>query len=140
MDNHLKGCVQAAVLCVDSRKGDILAITGGRSALDGVDRWQAKIMPGELFTPVVNLCAVDQRRTVIRSNPEVTGRGVGFNTVIETAGKAGYKGGFAAFPGSVCREVSHVPGGCRQRAVHDRQRRTQRAAFRSSPGGNNQKT
>lgn len=98
VDNHLKGCVQAAVLCVDSRKGDILAITGGRSALDGVDRWQAKIMPGELFTPVVNLCAVDQRRTVIRSNPEVTGRGVGFNTVIETAGKAGYKGDLPRSP------------------------------------------
>ena len=51
-----------------------------------------KVMPGDLFTPIVNLCAVDQRRTVIRSNPEVTGRGVGFNTVIETAQKAGYKG------------------------------------------------
>ena len=30
--------------------------------------------------------------SLIRSNPEVTGRGVGFNTVIETAQKAGYKG------------------------------------------------
>lgn len=92
VDNHLKNCVQAAVLCVDSRKGDILAVTGGRSALDGKDRWRTMVMPGELFTPIVNLCAVDQRRTVIRSNPEVTGRGVGFNTVIEAAQKAGYKG------------------------------------------------
>lgn len=94
VDNQLKNCVQAAVLCVDSRKGDLLAVTGGRSALDGVDRWQTMVMPGDLFTPVVNLCAVDQRRTVIRSSPEVTGRGVGFNTVIETAQKAGYKGTF----------------------------------------------
>lgn len=91
-DNYLKGCVQAAVLCVDSRKGDLLAVTGGRSALDGRDRWQKMVRPGDLFTPLVNLCAVDQRRTVIRSSPEVTGRGVGFNTVIETAAKAGYTG------------------------------------------------
>lgn len=97
-DNQLKGCVQAAVLCVDSRRGDVLAVTGGRSALDGKDRWQTRIMPGELFTPIVNLCAVDQRRTVIRSNPEITGRGVGFNTVIETAGKAGYKGDLPRAP------------------------------------------
>lgn len=55
-------------------------------------------MPGDLFTPVVNLCAVDQRRTVIRSSPEVTGRGVGFNTVIETAQKAGYKGDLPRSP------------------------------------------
>lgn len=92
VDNELKNCVQAAVLCVDSRTGDILAVVGGRSAMDGKDRWQEKVMPGALFTPVVNLCAVDQRRTVIRKNPEVTGRGVGFNTVIETAAKAGYTG------------------------------------------------
>ena len=92
VDNQLNRCVQAAILCVDSRKGDLLAVTGGRSAQDGLDRWQSKVMPGDLFTPIVNLCAVDQRRTVIRSNPEVTGRGVGFNTVIETAQKAGYKG------------------------------------------------
>ena len=87
VDNQLNRCVQAAILCVDSRKGDLLAVTGGRSAQDGLDRWQSKVMPGDLFTPIVNLCAVDQRRTVIRSNPEVTGRGVGFNTVIETAQK-----------------------------------------------------
>lgn len=98
VDNQLKNCVQAAVLCVDSRKGDILAVTGGRSALDGKDRWRTMVMPGDLFTPVVNLCAVDQRRTVIRSNPEVTGRGVGFNTVIETAQKAGYKGDLPRSP------------------------------------------
>lgn len=98
MDNQLKNCVQAAVLCVDSRKGDIRAVTGGRSALDGRDRWQTMVMPGDLFTPIVNLCAVDQRRTVIRSNPEVTGRGVGFNTVIETAQKAGYKGDLPRSP------------------------------------------
>ena len=98
VDNQLKNCVQAAVLCVDSRKGDLLAVTGGRSALDGVDRWQTMVMPGDLFTPVVNLCAVDQRRTVIRSSPEVTGRGVGFNTVIETAQKAGYKGDLPRSP------------------------------------------
>ncbi len=92
VDNQLNRCVQAAILCVDSRKGELLAVTGGRSAQDGLDRWQSRVMPGDLFTPIVNLCAVDQRRTVIRSNPEVTGRGVGFNTVIETAQKAGYKG------------------------------------------------
>lgn len=92
VDNELNHCVQAAVLCVDSRNGDILAVTGGRSAMDGRDRWQSKILPGELFTPVVNLCAVDQRRTVIRSNPEVTGRGVGYQTVIDMAEKTGYKG------------------------------------------------
>ena len=94
VDNQLNRCVQAAILCVDSRKGELLAVTGGRSAQDGLDRWQSRVMPGDLFTPIVNLCAVDQRRTVIRSNPEVTGRGVGFNTVIETAQKAGYKGNF----------------------------------------------
>lgn len=92
LDNELNHCVQAAVLCLDSRKGDLLAVTGGRSAQDGVDRWRSLVMPGDLFTPIVNLCAVDQRRTVIRSNPEVTGRGVGFNTVIEMAQKAGYQG------------------------------------------------
>ena len=72
VDNQLNRCVQAAILCVDSRKGELLAVTGGRSAQDGLDRWQSRVMPGDLFTPIVNLCAVDQRRTVIRSNPEVT--------------------------------------------------------------------
>ena len=56
VDNQLNRCVQAAILCVDSRKGELLAVTGGRSAQDGLDRWQSRVMPGDLFTPIVNLC------------------------------------------------------------------------------------
>ncbi|WP_423232216.1 hypothetical protein PVA48_03160 [Akkermansia sp. JRP_AM1] len=42
VDNQLKNCVQAAVLCVDSRKGDLLAVTGGAlrwTAWTGGRRW-----------------------------------------------------------------------------------------------------
>lgn len=88
-DNELKGCVQAAALCLD-KEGAFLAVMGGRSALDGVNRWEKLIQPGVLFTPIVNMSAVDLHRTVIRSSPEITGRGVGFQPVLEMAEKAGY--------------------------------------------------
>ena len=121
VDNQLNRCVQAAILCVDSRKGELLAVTGGRSAQDGLDRWQSRVMPGDLFTPIVNLCAVDQRRTVIRSNPEVTGRGVGFNTVIETAQKGRLQRGTSPFFGLVYRQVFRASFACRQCPVSHRQ-------------------
>ncbi len=88
--NNLKDCLQVAVLCLDAGKGEIMAAIGGRTALDSRDRWQNMVKPGCLFAPVVNICAVDQGRSVIRKSPEVTGEGVGFTTVIETAQKAGY--------------------------------------------------
>ncbi len=87
---ELKDCLQVAVLRLNAGNGEMLAAMGGRTALDSRDRWQNMVKPGALFTPVVNICAVEQGRSVIRKSPEVTGEGVGFTTVIETARKAGY--------------------------------------------------
>ncbi len=97
-DNDIQHCLQVAVWCINSRTGQVSAITGGRSVADGVDRWQRQVKPGALFAPVVNICAVSQGRTVLQNSPEVTGRGVGFNPVIETARQLGYTADFPRAP------------------------------------------
>ncbi len=97
-DNDVRHCLQAAVWCINSRTGQALAITGGRSVADGVDRWQRQVKPGVLFAPVVNICAVSQGRTVLQKSPEVTGRGVGFTPVIEVARQLGFSSDFPRAP------------------------------------------
>ena len=88
-DNDVSNCLQVAVMCVETRSGGIAAVAGGRTALDGIDRWQNKIKPGLLFSPVVNVAAIDKGRNVIRNNPTVTGTSVGYQSVIDMARKLG---------------------------------------------------
>lgn len=90
-DNEAKGCLQPAVLCVESNTGNVLAVLGGRCSLDGIDRWAVKRKPGFLFLPFVNLGAADKGRNIIRNTPVATGKTVGYDDVIELGRLIGIK-------------------------------------------------
>ncbi len=87
MDNNLDGLLQCCALAVDSRRnhrGKILALVGGRSIVDGRDRWQDKVMPGRVAAPFLFCCAClpggDDMHIVARST-EVTGVRLGYDVV-----------------------------------------------------------
>ncbi len=86
-DNNLKGVLQCCVLVVDARRnrrGKVLAVIGGRSAADGIDRWQGILRPGRAAAPLVFCCAClpggDEHHIVARS-AEVTGQRLGYDVV-----------------------------------------------------------
>ncbi len=86
-DNDLKGLLQCCVLVVDARRnrrGKVLAVIGGRSAADGIDRWQGTLRPGRVAAPLVFCCAClpggDAHHIVARS-AEVTGLRLGYDVV-----------------------------------------------------------
>lgn len=86
-DNDFKDLLQACVLVVDTRrnnKGNVLALTAGRSAADGTDRWQGMLQPGRAAAPMLFCCACmpgrDDRHIVARDT-EVTGRSLGYEPV-----------------------------------------------------------
>ncbi len=86
-DNDLKGLLQACALVVDMRPrrlGQVLAVVGGRSVADGLDRWQGSVKPGRAAAPLVFCCAClpggDDNHIVARS-AEVTGRSIGYDVV-----------------------------------------------------------
>ncbi len=86
-DNNLEGLLQCCVLVVDARRnrrGKVLAVIGGRSAADGIDRWQGRLRPGRAAAPLVFCCAClpggDDHHIVARS-AEVTGRRLGYDVV-----------------------------------------------------------
>ncbi len=86
-DNNLKGLLQCCVLVVDARRnrrGKVLAVIGGRSAADGIDRWQGILRPGRAAAPLVFCCAClpggDEHHIVARS-AEVTGLRLGYDVV-----------------------------------------------------------
>lgn len=85
--NDMEGLLQCCVLVVDARrnhKGNILAVVSGRSAHDGVDRWQGEIQPGRVAAPLLFCCAClpggDSHHIVARST-EVTGDRLGYDVV-----------------------------------------------------------
>lgn len=86
-NNDLKNLLQCCVLVVDARRnhrGKVLAMVGGRSAVDGRDRWQDRMRPGRVAAPFLFCCAClpggDDMHIVARST-EVTGRSLGYDVV-----------------------------------------------------------
>lgn len=86
-DNDLNGLLQCCALVVDARRnhrGKILALVGGRSAADGIDRWQGRVRPGRAAAPFLFCCAClpggDDMHIVARST-EVTGERLGYDVV-----------------------------------------------------------
>ncbi|MBQ2868933.1 MAG: transglycosylase domain-containing protein [Akkermansia sp.] len=86
-NNDLKDLLQCCVLVVDARRnqrGKVLAMVGGRSAVDGRDRWQDKLRPGRAAAPFLFCCACmpggDDMHIVARST-EITGRRLGYDVV-----------------------------------------------------------
>ncbi len=86
-DNDLEGLLQCAVLVVDSRRnrrGRVLAVIGGRSAADGIDRWQGHLRPGRAAAPLVFCCACLPGATdhhIVARSAEGTGRRLGYDVV-----------------------------------------------------------
>ncbi len=86
-DNDLTDLLQCCVLVVDARRnqrGKVLALVGGRSAVDGRDRWLDKVRPGRVAAPLLFCCAClpggDDLHIVARST-EVTGLRLGYDVV-----------------------------------------------------------
>ena len=90
IQSYSTNCLQAAVLCVESSSGRIIAEIGGRSPLDKIDRWSIPRKVGLLFLPLVNLGAADKNKNVIRNSPLATGRVVGYRRTKELAVMAGF--------------------------------------------------
>ena len=85
--NDLTGLLQGCVLVVDARntrRGNVLAVCGGRCAADGRDRWQEPLYPGRAAAPLVFCGACmpggDNAHIVARS-AEVTGQSLGYDMV-----------------------------------------------------------
>lgn len=84
MDNNMAGLLQCCALVVDSRrnhKGNVLALVGGRSAVDGVDRWARRAMPGRALAPLVFSCACvagEQGTHIVSKDAVLTGRQIGY--------------------------------------------------------------
>lgn len=87
LDNNLAGLLQCCVLVVDSRrgcKGNVLALVGGRSALDGVDRWTRKVQPGRAVAPLVFSCAClpgGEDMHIVSKDAVLTGKRIGYGVV-----------------------------------------------------------
>ncbi len=86
-NNDLKGLLQCCVLVVDNRRsrcGSVLAVIGGRSAADGVDRWQGLLRPGRAAAPLVFCCAClpgQAEHHIVARSAEVTGQRIGYDVV-----------------------------------------------------------
>lgn len=91
-DDMAKGCVQVAVLCLQSKTGNVLGTIGGRCPLDNTNRWEKLRNPGALFLPIVNLAAADKGANIIRNTGTATGKYVGYRRTIELARAAGVEG------------------------------------------------
>ncbi|MCD7798964.1 MAG: transglycosylase domain-containing protein [Akkermansiaceae bacterium] len=78
-------CIQAAVLCVKASNGNILAVTGGRSPIDGKNRWLETSRPGLAFAPIVFACASDfgeHGMHIVENKALETGRRLGSRALI----------------------------------------------------------
>ncbi len=86
-DNDLEGLLQCAVLVVDARRnrrGNVLAVIGGRSAADGIDRWQGTLRPGRAAAPLVFSCAClpgESEHHIVARSAEITGLRLGYDVV-----------------------------------------------------------
>ena len=85
--NDLTGLLQSCVLVVDNRnkhKGKVLALVSGRSAVDGVDRWQTRVQPGRAAAPVLFACAClpgGEDMHIVARDTQVTGLRLGYPVV-----------------------------------------------------------
>lgn len=85
--NDLTGLLQSCVLVVDNRnshKGKVLALVSGRSAVDGVDRWQTRIRPGRAVAPLLFACAClpgGEDMHIVARDTQVTGLRLGYPVV-----------------------------------------------------------
>ena len=86
LNNDLKDLLQCCVLVVDARPGQhgrVLAMVGGRSVVDGRDRWQEKVRPGRAAAPFLFCCAclpgVDAH--IVARSTAVTGMHIGYDVV-----------------------------------------------------------
>ncbi len=86
-DNDLRDLLQCCVLVVDmrpNRRGRVLAVVGGRSAADGIDRWQGKLQPGRTAAPLVFSCAClpgEDGQHIVSRSASVTGQSIGYDVV-----------------------------------------------------------
>lgn len=86
-NNDMTGLLQCCVLVVDNRKrekGKVLALIGGRTAADGIDRWQTHLQPGRLAAPLVFCCAClpqNEGTHIVTKDACVTGEGLGYPVV-----------------------------------------------------------
>lgn len=85
--NELDGLLQCCVMVIDSRsghKGEVIAVTCGRSALDERNRWDAAIQPGRAWAPFVYCTAClpgGEERHIVARDARVTGRRIGYDVV-----------------------------------------------------------
>ena len=85
--NDLTGLLQSCVLVVDNRnrhKGRVLALVSGRSAVDGVDRWQTCVQPGRASAPLLFACAClpgGEDMHIVARDSQVTGMRLGYPVV-----------------------------------------------------------
>ncbi len=85
--NDLTGLLQSCVLVVDNRnrhKGKVLALVSGRSAVDGVDRWQTRVQPGRAAAPLLFACAClpgGEDMHIVARDTQVTGLRLGYPVV-----------------------------------------------------------
>lgn len=79
--------LQCCVLVLDARTntcGCILAVTGGRDATDGVNRWQGEIEPGRAIAPLVFCSAClpgGDVQPIVAQSPSITGSSLGYDVV-----------------------------------------------------------
>lgn len=86
-DNDVSGILQSCVLVLDAnmnRKGQVLAVVSGRSAVDDVDRWRTPLKPGRAAAPLLFCCAClpgEDDMHIVARNTEVTGLRLGYDVV-----------------------------------------------------------
>ncbi len=85
--NDLRELLQCCVLVLDTRsrrRGNVLAVVGGRSVADGVDRWQGMLRPGRVADPLVFCCTClpgKETHHLVDYNAEGTGKRLGYDVV-----------------------------------------------------------
>lgn len=95
--NDLKDVLQCCVLVVDSRRnnrGRVLAQVCGRSAVDGLDRWQEMCHPGNAAAPLlfVSACLPGGDDThIVAGKADVTGQSLGYDVVSSLYKKLGLR-------------------------------------------------
>ena len=79
--------VQCAVLVVSSQpgqQGNILALSCGRSVIDGRDRWEASVRPGRVLAPLLFSAACQpggESFHIVSTDMRLTGRRMGYEWV-----------------------------------------------------------
>ncbi len=82
-----RSSLQCAILVLDARKnrkGRILAFTGGRSTVDGINRWDEEMLLGDLAKPFLFSIACQASMVdvnIIANNPVLTGERIGYDIV-----------------------------------------------------------